>query len=104
MSKDTDEKSSWRVDEETVEYVSNLVDITLSQEETSLFAQQLNEILDYFHRIDEVDTRDIEPTFHVLDVKNIVRDDELSPCLPNGIALENAPKREKNLFKAPRIL
>jgi aspartyl-tRNA(Asn)/glutamyl-tRNA(Gln) amidotransferase subunit C len=104
MQKDTEERPSWRVDEGTVEHISDLVNIGLSQEEVSLFAQQLNEILDYFRRINEVDTRDIEPTFHVMDVKDIVRDDTTSPCLPSKIALENAPKKENGLFKAPKIL
>jgi aspartyl-tRNA(Asn)/glutamyl-tRNA(Gln) amidotransferase subunit C len=104
MQKDTEERPSWRVDEGTVEHISDLVNIGLSQEEVSLFAQQLNEILDYFRRINEVDTRDIEPTFHVMDVKDIVRDDTTSPGLPSKIALENAPKKENGLFKAPKIL
>ncbi len=104
MSEDVEERSSWRVDEGTVEHISDLVDIGLSQEEASLFAQQLNEILEYFRRIDEVDTRDIEPTFHVMDVKDVVRDDVTSLCLPSKVALENAPKKENGLFKAPRIL
>ncbi|UCD73669.1 MAG: Asp-tRNA(Asn)/Glu-tRNA(Gln) amidotransferase subunit GatC [Candidatus Bathyarchaeota archaeon] len=104
MAKDKEERSSWRVDEGTVEHISDLVNIGLSKEEVSLFAQQLNEILDYFRRIDEVNTRNIEPTFHVMDIKDIVRDDTTSPCLPNKIALENASKKENGLFKAPRIL
>jgi aspartyl-tRNA(Asn)/glutamyl-tRNA(Gln) amidotransferase subunit C len=104
MTKVTRIRSSWRVNEETVERISDLVNIRLSEEEASLFTKQLSGILDYFRKIDEVDTRDVEPTFHALDLKNIVREDKVSASLPNRVALENAPRKENGLFKAPKIL
>lgn len=104
MTKVTERKSSWKVDEETVERISDLVNIRLSEEEASLFAKQLSGVLGYFKKIDEVDTQDVEPTFHALDLKNIVREDQVSPSLPNRAALENAPRKENGLFKAPKIL
>lgn len=104
MTEVTRRESSWKVDEETVKRISDLVNIRLSEEEASLFAKQLNEVLGYFRKIDEVDTRDVEPTFHALDLENIVREDQVSPSLPNREALENAPKKENGLFKAPKIL
>ncbi len=104
MSKNTKEKSSRDVDEETVVHISNLVNIKLSDEEVSLLARQLNEILDYFKKIDEADTQDIDPTFHAMDIKNVLREDQVTPSLPNKLAIKNAPKKEKGLFKAPKIL
>jgi aspartyl-tRNA(Asn)/glutamyl-tRNA(Gln) amidotransferase subunit C len=97
-------RSSWNVKKETVEHISNLVNIEISEKEASLFAQQLSRVLGYFKKIDEVNTQNVEPTFHALDLKNIVREDEVTPSLPNEIALENAPKKENGLFKAPKIL
>jgi len=89
---------------EEVEHVAWLARIELSEEEKALFTEQFNEILEYFRKIDEVDTEDVEPTFHVLDLQNVSRKDEPQPSLPPEEALRNAPKKEKNFIKAPRIV
>ncbi len=104
MPESTEEETLCKVDEKTVENISNLVDIELSEEEISLFAQQLSQILTHFRRIDEVDTRNVEPTFHVMDMKNVVREDGVSSCLTRRLVFKNASKKEDDLFKAPRIL
>jgi aspartyl-tRNA(Asn)/glutamyl-tRNA(Gln) amidotransferase subunit C len=69
-----------------------------------LFTEQFNGILDYFKKIDEVDTEDVEPTYHVLDIDNVFRKDKTEPSLPAEKVLENAPRKEKKFFKAPRIV
>ena len=89
---------------EEVEHVAWLAHIKLSEQEKTLFTEQFNEILDYFKKIDDVDTKGVEPTYHVLDMKNVSRKDEITPSLPTEEALKNAPKREKKFFKAPRIV
>ena len=87
-----------------VEHVAWLAHIELSEQEKALFTEQFNEILDYFKMIDSVDTEGVEPTYHVLDIKNVSRKDQITPSLPTEEALKNAPKREKKFFKAPRII
>jgi len=87
-----------------VEHIAWLAHIELSDKEKALFTEQFNEILDYFKKIDEVDTEGVEPTYHVLDLKNVSRTDETTPSLPIEEALRNAPKKEKKFIKAPRIV
>jgi aspartyl-tRNA(Asn)/glutamyl-tRNA(Gln) amidotransferase subunit C len=87
-----------------VEHIAWLAHIELSDKEKALFTEQFNEILDYFKKIDEVDTEGVEPTYHVLDLKNVSRTDETTPSLPIEEALKNAPKKEKKFIKAPRIV
>ncbi|MCZ2809528.1 MAG: Asp-tRNA(Asn)/Glu-tRNA(Gln) amidotransferase subunit GatC [Candidatus Bathyarchaeota archaeon] len=87
-----------------VEHIAWLAHIELSDKEKTLFTEQFNEILDYFKKIDEVDTEGVEPTYHVLDLKNVSRTDETTPSLPIEEALRNAPKKEKKFIKAPRIV
>ena len=87
-----------------VEHIAWLAHIELSDQEKSLFTEQFNEILDYFKKIDEVDTEGVEPTYHVLDLKNVSRTDKTTPSLPIEEALRNAPKKEKKFIKAPRIV
>jgi len=87
-----------------VEHIAWLAHIELSDKEKILFTEQFNEILDYFKKIDNVDTEGVEPTYHVLDLKNVSRTDETTPSLPIEEALRNAPKKEKKFIKAPRII
>jgi aspartyl-tRNA(Asn)/glutamyl-tRNA(Gln) amidotransferase subunit C len=87
-----------------VEHIAWLAHIELSHQEKILFTEQFNEILDYFKKIDEVDTEGVEPTYHVLDLENISRKDETKPSLTPEEALKNAPKKEKKFIKAPRIV
>ena len=87
-----------------VEHIAWLAHIELSDKEKILFTEQFNEILDYFKKIDDVDTEGVEPTYHVLDLKNVSRTDETTPSLPIEEALRNAQKKEKKFIKAPRIV
>ena len=87
-----------------VEHIAWLAHIELSEEEKALFTEQFNDVLDYFKKIDEVDTEGVEPTYHVLDLENVSRRDKTEPSLPVEEALRNAPKKEKKFIKAPRIV
>ena len=87
-----------------VEHIAWLAHIELSDKEKALFTEQFNEILDYFKKIDNVDAEGVEPTYHVLDLKNVSRTDETTPSLPIEEALRNAPKKENKFIKAPRIV
>jgi len=93
-----------RLSKKEVEHIAWLAHIELSDQEKALFTEQFNEILDYFKKIDNVDTEGIEPTYNVLDLKNVSRTDETTPSLPIEEALRNAPKKEKKFIKAPRIV
>ena len=87
-----------------VEHVAWLAHIQLSEEEKEQFTEQFNDILEYFKKIDEIDTEGIEPTYHVLDLKNVTRKDEIVPSMSTEEALKNAPRKQKKFFKAPRIV
>ena len=89
---------------EDVEHISWLASIKISDEEKKKFVDQFNSILDYFHQLDEVDTEGIEPTYRVVDLANVFRDDVACKSLPKEEALKNAPKIENGYFKSPRIV
>ena len=92
------------VSKKDVEYVARLAHIELTEQEKALFTEQFNDILEYFKKIDGIDTNGIEPTYHVLDLSNVSRTDETKPSLSTEEALRNAPKKEKKFLKAPRIV
>jgi len=93
-----------RITREEVKHVAWLAHIELSAEEKVTFTQQFNEILDYFIKIDEAKTEDVPPTFHVLDLVNVSREDEAKEALPKEEVIRNAPREEGGFFKAPRIV
>lgn len=92
------------ISKKEVEHIAWLARIELSEEEKGLFTEQFNEILDYFEKIDEVETEEVPPTYHVLDLVNVYREDEVLFSLSVEEALKNAPKKEKQFLKAPRIV
>ncbi|MEM3585763.1 MAG: Asp-tRNA(Asn)/Glu-tRNA(Gln) amidotransferase subunit GatC [Candidatus Jordarchaeaceae archaeon] len=92
------------ISKEQVEHVAWLAKIKLTEDEMNTFTKQLNEILNFFKKIDEIDTSNIAPTFHVLDLVNVLRDDVVEPSLSIEDALKNAPQKEDSFIKAPRIL
>ncbi len=90
-----------------LEHIAWLSRLELSEEDRERYAPKLNSVLDYFGELDKVDTEGIEPTYHVLALNNVFRDDELnSPAksLPQEEALSNAPKKQDGFFKAPRMM
>jgi aspartyl-tRNA(Asn)/glutamyl-tRNA(Gln) amidotransferase subunit C len=93
-----------RINKEQVEHVAWLARVELSEEEKELFVRQLNEILEHFQKIDRVDAEGVPPTYHVLDLMNICRRDEVVPSIGEESALHNAPKSKEGYFKAPRIV
>ena len=89
---------------EDVEHISWLASIRIEDEEKDEFVEQFNSILDYFHQLDEVNTDGVEPTYRVVDLVNIFRDDVALESLSSEEALMNAPRREQGYFKSPRIV
>jgi aspartyl-tRNA(Asn)/glutamyl-tRNA(Gln) amidotransferase subunit C len=87
-----------------VEYLSKLARIELKEEEKKKFEKELLKILEYIEKLNEVNTENVLPTYHVLPVKNVFRDDIVEEFSFKEKIIENAPDREKDLFKVPRII
>lgn len=90
-----------------LEHMAWLARIELSEEDKEKYTPKLNSVLDYFNEIDEVDTEGVEPTYHVLQLSNVFREDEVN--VPTGSlsqeeVLSNAPKKLDGFFKAPRMM
>jgi aspartyl-tRNA(Asn)/glutamyl-tRNA(Gln) amidotransferase subunit C len=85
-------------------HVALLARLKLSDDEKELFSRQVGSILDYINKLDELDIKDIEPTAHILPVKNVFREDEARPSLPREKALQNAPESNDNFYRVPKII
>jgi aspartyl-tRNA(Asn)/glutamyl-tRNA(Gln) amidotransferase subunit C len=89
---------------EDVEHISWLASINIADQEKEEFVDQLGSVLEYFQQLDEVDTKDVEPTYRVVDLANIFRDDIPGESLDQEESLSNAPRKEDGYFKSPRIV
>jgi aspartyl-tRNA(Asn)/glutamyl-tRNA(Gln) amidotransferase subunit C len=88
----------------SIEHLSGLARLTLTEEEKALYESQLNSILSYVEKLDELDTSGVEPTSHVILLNNVDREDVPLPCLDREEALRNAPDRTDKFYRVPKII
>ena len=87
-----------------VRYVAHLARMTLSDEEATLFQQQLELVLGHVRKLGELDVDGVEPTQHAVPVHNVFRADEVASSLPHEQVMANAPQSRNGLFMVPKIL
>lgn len=87
-----------------VEHVAKLARLELQPEEKEIFTEQLNAILKYVDKLNELDTSQVEPTSHVLPLVNVMREDEPRPSLPIEKVMLNAPDEEDGQFRVPAVI
>lgn len=92
------------IDKEQVKHVALLARLYLGDEEIDFFGGQLGQILEHIDKISRVDTSQVEPTAHAVEVTNVFRDDETRPSLSQDDALAAAPKAEGGGFVVPKIV
>ena len=87
-----------------IHYVANLARIALSPEQEARLAAQLEDILGYVKKLEELDVTGVEPMAHAVPRANGLRSDEVQPAIPQEAALANAPKQANGLFVVPKIV
>ncbi len=89
---------------EDVKHVATLARMELTQEEEELLTQQLGKILHYIEKLNQLNTDKVAPLAHVGDIVNAFREDRVTNKPAIDLLLSNAPEREKNFFKVPKII
>jgi len=87
-----------------VEHVAALARLSFTDEEKKKLVEQLNEILEHMEQLNELDTGNVDPLSHVIELSNVFRDDERKPSLSREEALRNAPARTEKFFKVPKVI
>jgi aspartyl-tRNA(Asn)/glutamyl-tRNA(Gln) amidotransferase subunit C len=95
---------SVKIARDTVLHVAALARLNLSEAEVETYMRQLNAILEYMDQLAQLDTSAVEPTEHVIPLETPFRDDRVNPSLDPEESLRNAPERDGNFFKVPKIL
>jgi aspartyl-tRNA(Asn)/glutamyl-tRNA(Gln) amidotransferase subunit C len=93
-----------KISKEEVLYVAHLARLDLDEESIEKFAGQIDEILGYIEKLNQVETKDIKPTSHAISLTNAFRDDEEKEHIDRKLALANAPEKEDGLFVVPKIV
>jgi aspartyl-tRNA(Asn)/glutamyl-tRNA(Gln) amidotransferase subunit C len=88
----------------STDHLSKLARLSLADEEKVRFGIQLESIISYMDKLNELDTKDIEPTSHVISICNVIRDDLAEPSLPREEALRNAPDSSGEFYRVPKII
>ncbi|MFH1368981.1 MAG: Asp-tRNA(Asn)/Glu-tRNA(Gln) amidotransferase subunit GatC [Elusimicrobiota bacterium] len=95
-----------KINKKDVDYVARLARLELTEEEKEKYAVQLGSILEYIDQLNKLDTGNVPPTSHVLDLKNVWRKDKAKQSSGEEIEklLGNAPEREDNFFKVKKVI
>jgi aspartyl-tRNA(Asn)/glutamyl-tRNA(Gln) amidotransferase subunit C len=92
------------VNKQDVEKIAELARLIFSEEELENFTPQMNKILSYMDKLNELNTDNVEPLSHPVEQTNVFREDELRPSISKEDALKNAPSKDENHFKVPKVI
>lgn len=87
-----------------VKYVAELAKIKLNPAQIKKLESQFSDILSFFKNLEEINTKEVAPCAHILPLKNVLREDAVKPSLKTEDVLKNAPEREKNFFRVPKVI
>ncbi|MBU8880300.1 Asp-tRNA(Asn)/Glu-tRNA(Gln) amidotransferase subunit GatC [Bacillus sp. FJAT-29790] len=93
-----------RISTDQVKHVANLARLAITEEEAEIFTKQLDAMISFAEQLNELDTENIEPTSHVLNMKNVMREDIPQKGLPQSEVLKNAPDHQDGQVKVPSII
>ena len=92
------------INKDTAYYLAKLSSLEITDDEAEIYSKQLSSIIEYAEKLNELDTSNIEPSFHANTTANLIRDDEVI-CFDNSDRLiENAPAKEGTAYAVPKIL
>lgn len=89
---------------EEVKHIANLAKLSFSESQLLKLQKDLNKILDYIDKLNELDLSNVEPLENINETENILREDKETKWLSTEEALQNSPQRTSNFFKVPKVI
>ncbi len=89
---------------EEVKYIARLACLDYTDDEMLAFTEQFNTILRYIEKLNLLNTDDVEPLSHVIELSNVFREDEVQPSISRERALSNAPSASDVFFTVPKVI
>ena len=93
-----------KIDLETIKKISHLARLEFNAEGAEKMKQDMTQILDWVEQLNEVDTTGVEPITTMSSEVNVMRDDTVGEHLPHESGLKNAPQRDSDYFRVPKVL
>ena len=93
-----------KISQETVDKLATLSRLEFNGNEKEEIVNDLNRMLDFVSKLNELDTTNVEPLIYMNDEKNILREDEVKQTILQKDALSNAPKKDSDYFKVPKVV
>jgi len=93
-----------KISNKDVKEVADLARLEIEEEQLDKFTNQFENILKFISKLDELNTDDVDPTSHVLDMPTPLREDKVEEWLSQDEALKNAPQREDEFFGVPKVI
>ncbi|HPQ08848.1 MAG TPA: Asp-tRNA(Asn)/Glu-tRNA(Gln) amidotransferase subunit GatC [Bacteroidia bacterium] len=93
-----------KINEELINQLAHLARLEFNNEEKQRILNDLNRILDYIEQLNEVPTDNVEPLIYLSPNQNILREDEVIETLSKEEALANAPKKDSDYIRVPKVI
>jgi len=93
-----------KIDKDTVEKLAHLARLEFNNEGKDQMIKDLNNMLSFVDKLNEVDTSNVEPLIYMTDETNVLREDIMQQNVSQKDALKNAPKKDSDYFKVPKVV
>lgn len=93
-----------KIDNNTVDKIAHLARLEFENENKQQMISDMNNMLNFVDKLNELDTNDVEPLIYMSDERNILREDSVIQSISQDEALKNAPKKDSDYFKVPKVI
>ena len=93
-----------QINKQTLENIAHLARLEFKEEDAEEMMKDMTDIITWVEKLDEIDTEGVEPLTTMSHEVNAIREDELKPHLSHEKALLNAPKKDSDYFRVPKVL
>lgn len=87
-----------------VEYIAKLARLKFDEQEKEKLCKEMNQILKHMDKLNELNTKNVEPLSHPIELSNVFREDEIKESISTEEALKNAPDKDDKFFRVPKII
>ena len=99
-----DNRQNMKIQEETIQHIAHLARLKFEGKEIHAIQEDLNNIISFMDQLNEVDTENVEPLVFMSEEINVLRDDVSQVTISVAEALKNAPKKDSDYFRIPKVL
>ncbi|MCK5655006.1 MAG: Asp-tRNA(Asn)/Glu-tRNA(Gln) amidotransferase subunit GatC [Candidatus Aureabacteria bacterium] len=93
-----------KIDKKLISYLAHLSRLEFDDSKLEEFTSQIDKIVEYIKKLDELDTEKVEPTAHILPVKNVFREDKIIPSIEREKVFKSAPETQNGYFIVPKVI